>query len=141
MLKMIKTYDELLEINTYKDRFLYLKLNGGIGEQTFGGSRYLNQAFYRSKQWRDFRNRIICRDNGLDMACSEYEINGRIIVHHINPITKDDVIHERLDKLLDDQNVVCVSMMTHEAIHFGDESFIFEPPKERFKFDTAPWRL
>ena len=139
MLQM-KTYSELIKIKDFKERFLYLKLGGMIGEETFGMERYLNQMFYRTPEWKRFRNEIIIRDDGHDLAHEDYEIQGRIIIHHLNPITPDDILKRR-SLLLDPDNVVCVSHNTHEAIHYGDVSLLPEDYIPRRKDDTIPWRL
>ena len=139
---MIRTYTELLTIPTFLERYEYLKLGGIVGEETFGGKRYYNQAFYASGDWKDFRREIIIRDNGCDLASLEKPFlpRERIIIHHLNPITIDDVI-ERSRALLDPNNVVAVSYNTHQAIHYGDKtllgiiSFNIRQPN-----DTCPWR-
>lgn len=144
---MRRSYSELISIPTYKDRFLYLKLDGKIGIETFGHDRYLNQLLYRSGEWRRFRRDIILRDNGHDMAMIDiysprlYEISGLITVHHINPITVEDVLN-RNPCIFDPDNVVCVSDNTHKAIHYGDISLLptFEW-SERRPNDTCPWRV
>lgn len=135
----IKTYSELIEIPSFLERYRYLKLGGFVGEETFGFDRYLNQTLYRSPEWKRFRRDMIIRDNGMDLACEEYEIVGKIIVHHINPITMQDVIR-RDPKIFDPENVVCTSMNTHNAIHYGDESLLMIEPVVRTKYDTCPWR-
>ena len=135
----IKTYSELIEIPSFLERYRYLKLGGFVGEETFGFDRYLNQTLYRSPEWKRFRRDMIIRDNGMDLACEEYEIVGKIMVHHINPITIQDVIR-RDPKIFDPENVVCTSMNTHNAIHYGDESLLMIEPVVRTKYDTCPWR-
>lgn len=135
----IKTYSELIEIPSFLERYRYLKLGGFVGEETFGFDRYLNQTLYRSPEWKRFRRDIIIRDNGMDLACEGYEIVGKIMVHHINPITIQDVIR-RDPKIFDPENVVCTSMNTHNAIHYGDESLLMIEPVVRTKYDTCPWR-
>ena len=135
----IKTYSELISIPDYLDRYNYLKIGGRIGAETFGYDRYLNQILYTSEEWRIFRREIIIRDNGCDMGHPDYELEERIIVHHINPITVEDVLN-RDPKVFDPENVVCVSLNTHNAIHYGDESLLILPPVERSKNDTCPWR-
>lgn len=135
----MKKYSELLTIADYYERFRYLKVGGTIGIETFGSDRYLNQILYNSPEWRKFARDIRIRDNGFDMAFRGYEIPGKIIVHHINPITVDDVI-ERRPCIFDPENVVCVSHMTHEAIHYGDVSLLPKDPVERRPNDTIPWR-
>lgn len=128
-----------MELETFEDRFEYLKLGGGVCEDTFGGDRYLNQIFYRSKEWRDFRYKIIVRDNGCDLAHPDRPIPGMILIHHLNPITRDDIIN-RSPCLFDENNVVCVSKDTHNAIHYGSlqsaNNYSFT---ERSQNDTSPW--
>ena len=134
-----RTYSELIAIPTYLERFRYLKLSGQVGADTFGHDRYLNQVLYKSPEWRRFRRDIIIRDNGCDLACDDYEIHGKIIIHHIDPITIDDVLN-RNPKIFDPENVICVAMMTHNAIHYGDENLLMTGPIERLPNDTCPWR-
>lgn len=136
---MIKSYSELIEIPNYFDRFEYLKIGGHVGESTFGSNRYLNQALYRSYEWKKFRRDMIIRDNGCDMADPDHEISGIILLHHINPITIDDVVNDRF-KVFDPDNVVCVSHKTHEAIHYGDDSLLPKGLIIRRPNDTIPWR-
>lgn len=135
----IKTYSELITIPTYKERFEYLKLGGVVGRDTFGYDRYLNQAFYNSPEWKHFRRDIIIRDNGCDLACEGYNIRGRIILHHINPITYEDLIN-RSSILFDQENIVCVTHNTHNAIHYGDSNLLTTGPIERTTNDTCPWK-
>lgn len=132
------TYSELVQIPDYESRFQYLRLDGRIGELTFGYERYLNQALYNSKPWRNLRPHIIVRDEANDMAHEDHSISGRIIVHHINPITIDMIING--DPLVyDPENLVCVSTKTHEAIHYGDTNLLPKPLVERKKGDTTLW--
>lgn len=135
----IRTYSELITIPTFEDRFKYLQLNGTVGKDTFGYDRYLNQILYASKKWKRFRDAIIIRDNGCDLACKGYDIYGRILVHHMNPIAVEDVIN-RSYKVFDPENVICVTHNTHNAIHYGDESLLITAPVERSRNDTCPWR-
>lgn len=135
----IRTYSELITIPTFIERFRYLKIGGTIGEDTFGYDRYLNQILYRSEEWKRFRRDIIIRDNGCDLACDNYEIIGNILVHHINPITVEDVLR-RDPKIFDPENVISTSLNTHNAIHYGDESLLITEPIIRTKNDTCPWR-
>lgn len=137
---MIKTYSELITIPTFIGRFRYLRLGGRIGEDTFGYDRYLNQAFYRSKEWKDFRRDIIIRDKGCDLGIEDREIHGRIYIHHIIPITKDDIIYRNLEILLNPDNAICVDDITHKAIHYGDESLLIMDPIIRSRNDTCPWK-
>ena len=134
-----KSYSELLSLSSFIDRYQYLKIGGKVGEATFGRDRYLNQILYTSNEWRCFRRDIIVRDNGCDLACEGYDIRGKILIHHINPITIDDV-NKRSSKIFDPENVICVSLITHNAIHYGDESLLIQAPIERRKNDTCPWR-
>lgn len=133
------TYNQMLSLPTFLERYEYLRLFGTVANQTFGGSRWVNQAFYASREWKIFRRDIILRDNGCDLASADRPIAGRIILHHINPITKEDLAFGT-DILLDPENVVCVSHLTHNAIHYGDTSILFEEPLVRKPNDTCPWK-
>lgn len=135
---MFKTYSELIRFSSFKDRFDYLKLNGIVGAETFGYDRYLNQALYGSYEWRKFRRDIIARDKGCDLGVDGFDIKSRLIVHHINPITLDQ-IEVRDSMIFDPNNVICVSHNTHEAIHYGDESLLPKDPIIRFSGDTKLW--
>lgn len=135
----MKTYSEAISIQTYLERFRYLQIGGKIGDETFGYDRYLNQTLYRTAEWKRFRREIIVRDNGCDLACDGYEIVGNVLVHHINPITIDDVLN-RDPKIFDPENVISTCLNTHNAIHYGDESLLITEPVERTPFDTCPWR-
>ena len=135
----IKTYSELITIPTFEERFEYLKLDGQVGVEIFGFNRYLNQAFYKSDEWLSIRDYVITRDNGCDLGMEGYEIYGRIIIHHINPITKDDII-QRSRILLDPENLITTIKRTHDAIHYGDSNLLMRAPIERRKNDTCPWR-
>ena len=137
-MKNIKTYSELITIPTFEERFEYLKLDGQVGVETFGFNRYLNQAFYKSDEWLSIRDYIITRDNGCDLGMEGYEIYGRILIHHINPITKDDII-QRSRILLDPENLITTVKRTHDAIHYGDSNLLMKAPIERRKNDTCPW--
>lgn len=134
-----KSYSELITIPTFEERYHYLRIGGRVGVDTFGHDRYLNQILYNSHEWRKFRREIIIRDNGCDMACNGYDIPVRPIVHHINPITVEDVIN-RHPKVFDPENVILVSHNTHEAIHYSNENLLITAPKERTLNDTCPWR-
>lgn len=138
-MKSIKTYSEAIAISDYLERFRYLKLDGQVGVGTFDHDRYLNQILYKSPEWRRLRRDAILRDNGCDLAHEDYEIYGKIIIHHINPITVEDIV-ERDPKVFDLENVICVSMMTHNAIHYGGEDLLMKGPIERTPNDTCPWR-
>lgn len=136
----IKRYSELRQLNTFEERFNYLKLHGNIGSDTFGFDRYLNQRFYKSKEWKDIRNQVIIRDGACDLGIPGREINGKVYIHHLNPIDIDD-IEESSDFLLNPDNLICVSLDTHNAIHYGDESYIKRKQIiERTPNDTCPWK-
>ena len=139
MKNSIRTYSELITIPTFEERFEYLKLNGSVGLETFGHDRYLNQILYNSPEWRRFRPEIIVRDNGCDLACEGYEIFGKILIHHINPITAKDILN-RNPKVFDPENVITTVHNTHNAIHYGDENLLITAPIERSINDTCPWR-
>lgn len=136
-----KSYSHLLALPTFEERFRYLKLDGDIGKETFGFDRYLNQVFYSTLEWKNFRRDMIVRDMGCDLGIRDREIQGIIILHHINPISMSDIRQRNLDILLNPENVICVSHRTHNAIHYGDES-ILTPSSlvERKPNDTCPWR-
>jgi len=136
---IIKTYSELIKLPTFEERYKYLRLNGEVGEETFGYDRYLNQMLYKSEEWKSCRREIIIRDNGCDLGCEGFDIHGRILIHHINPIIVDDVI-KRNPKIFDPENLILTSLNTHNAIHYGDESLLIIAPIERTKDDTCPWR-
>ena len=136
----IKTYSELILLPTFEERYRYLRLCGKVGEETFGFDRYLNQNFYRrDNEWLELRDYVIQRDNGCDLGIPDRSIKGRILIHHIEPITKDDILR-RTKRLLDPDNLICVMDSTHRAIHYGDESLLILAPVERTKNDTCPWR-
>lgn len=136
---MIKTYKELITIPTFEGRFKYLKIGGIVGEETFGFDRYMNQVFYKSKEWRTVRDHVIARDAGCDLAISDREIPGRILIHHINPISSKDIIN-KTDLLLNPDYLICCSKRTHDAIHYGDESILFTGFVERKPGDTCLWK-
>lgn len=135
---MIRTYSELISLPTFRERYNYLKLNGQVGIATFGFDRYMNQAFYTSEEWQTLRNDIIIRDFGCDLGILGREIQGRILIHHINPITQDDIL-ERSDMLMNPEYLISVSHKTHNAIHYGDESLLNFGPVVRRPNDTSPW--
>ena len=135
----MRTYSELITIPDYYDRFEYLKLGGRVGAETFGYDRWLNQIFYTSKEWLNFRWKIIERDNACDLAFKGYDIYKGLVVHHISPITKEDIIN-RTPKLFDPENLVCVAVLTHKAIHYGDRKLLPKPLIIRTKNDTCPWK-
>lgn len=135
----IKTYSELITLPTFEERYRYLKLGGKIGVETFGYDRYLNQILYNSPEWKRFRDKMIVRDNGCDLAMEGFEIYGMILLHHINPISVEDVLR-RDPKIFDPENVISTILNTHNAIHYGDESLLMLSPKPRVANDTCPWR-
>ena len=135
----IRTYSEMITLKTYEERFDYLKIGGQVGLETFGYDRYLNQILYNTKQWKKFRREIIIRDNACDLACEGYEINYRILVHHINPITVEDIIN-RNPMIFDPENSITTTHRTHKAIHYGDKNLLILQPVERTPNDTCPWR-
>lgn len=138
-MKNIRTYSELIKLPTFEERYRYLRIGGRVGEETFGFDRYLNQMFYTSNEWRDIRDHVIIRDNGCDLGIPDREISGRILVHHMNPITVEDVV-KRSKYLLDPEYLISTIKNTHDAIHYGDESLLFTGPIERRPNDTCPWR-
>ena len=139
VMKMIRTYSELITFPTFEERYRYLRLEGKVGEDTFGFDRWLNQSFYKDPEWRAIRDKSIIRDNGCDLGIPGREIYSRIIVHHMNPITKDDIL-SRSAFLLNPEYLICTVKNTHDAIHYGDEGLLIKAPIERTKNDTCPWR-
>ena len=136
----LKTYSELITFKTFDERFNYLKLNNIVGEESFGFDRWLNQTFYRSKEWRQMRDYIITRDHGCDLGIQDREIiDEMILIHHMNPITKDDIIN-KTEFLLNPEYLITTIDNTHRAIHFGNDEMLVKPPIERFKNDQYPWR-
>lgn len=135
----MRSYKELSRLKTFDKRFEYLKLSGLVGESTFGFERYLNQMLYNSSEWRRTRNQIIVRDNGCDLGVEGCEIQGTIIVHHINPISVDD-LKDFSEDVFNPEYLICVSLNTHNAIHYGDKSLIPQMPIERRPGDTCPWK-
>lgn len=135
----VKRYSELIQLPTFEERYRYLRLGGKVGEETFGFDRWLNQKFYKDPEWLKIRDEVIIRDNGCDLGIPDREIHSRILVHHMNPITKDDILH-RTKFLLDPEFLICTIKNTHDAIHYGDESLLILAPVERSKNDTCPWR-
>ena len=135
----IRTYSELITIPTFEERFEYLQLKGSVGKDTFGYDRYLNQVLYRSPEWKRLRNQIIIRDGGCDLACDGYDIYGKVLIHHLNPITVEDVL-TRSRKVFDQDNLVCVTHNTHNGIHYGDSILLVTGVFTRTKNDTCPWR-
>lgn len=136
----IKTYSELITLPTFEERYRYLRLESTVGEPTFGYERWLNQVFYTSNEWRKFRRDIIIRDNGCDLGIEDRSIGGIITIHHIETISVDDIRDRNLEVLLNPENVICVSDITHKAIHYGSEDLLCIAPIERSMNDTCPWR-
>ncbi len=139
MTTIIKTYSEMITLPTFLERYRYLKLGGRVGVETFGYDRYLNQILYRTAEWKRFRRDIILRDNGCDLGCEGYEILDKILVHHVNPITVEDVLRND-PKIFDPENAISTRLMTHNAIHYGDENLLPIEQIERTPNDTCPWK-
>lgn len=138
---MIKrSYTELSRFNTIEDRYEYLKLNGSVGKETFGFNRFFNQKFYTSNVWKDARRYVIIRDNCCDLGIEGYSLDDRVTIHHMNPITKEDILEENWDYLTDPEYLICTSYLTHKAIHFGDNTLLPKMPIERKPGDTCLWR-
>lgn len=138
-MQMIRTYSDLSKLTTFEERFQYLKLSGSVGESTFGYSRYLNQVFYKSMAWKRIRDEVILRDNGCDLGIDGRAIYGPVIIHHMNPITAEDI--ETESKFLTDPEYLITTVHnTHNAIHYGDESLLVMSPVERTRNDTCPWK-
>lgn len=136
----IRTYEELSKLKTFEERYEYLKLDGSVGEETFGFDRYLNQKFYKyDPDWKKVRDEVIFRDNGCDLGIEGREINGLILVHHMNPITKDDILN-RSEYLLNPNYLITTIKSTHDAIHYGSSDLLMKDPVVRSKNDTCPWR-
>ena len=135
----IRTYSELITFPTFEERFKYLQLNGQVGESTFGFDRYMNQVFYRSQKWKSIRDFVIIRDCGCDLGVEGYDIHGKIIIHHMNPLSMRDIETES-EFLLNPDFLICTTHTTHNAIHYGDENLLVTAPIERTKNDTCPWR-
>lgn len=136
---VFRTYSELKSLASFQERFEYLRLNGNVGDENFGWRRYLNQILYHSPEWLAFRDRIITRDNGCDLACEGYEIFEPITIHHLNPITYDDILN-RNPCIFETENVVCTRDRTHKAIHYGNASLLVDLPPARQANDTCPWK-
>lgn len=140
MKKNIRTYSELSKLKTFRERYEYLKLDGTVGEETFGFDRYINQMFYKSEEWKRIRNYVITRDNGCDLGIQDRKIvDSVILVHHMNPITKEDIINKN-EILLDPEYLITTIKPTHDAIHYGDENLLAEDLIIRSKNDTCPWK-
>ncbi len=133
-----RTYSELQRISTFEDRFDYLVLSGQVGAETFGFDRWINQNFYTSPEWRAARRAVILRDEGRDLGIEGYEISGGLVVHHMNPMTPDDIIHSH-DWILDPEFLITTSNETHNIIHYGDRSQLRKPYVERSPGDTKLW--
>lgn len=136
---IVRTYSELIKLQSFEERFEYLKLNGRVCEETFGFDRYINQIFYKSKEWQKVRDTVIIRDNGCDLGLQDREIRGRILIHHMNPISKEDILR-RSDTILNPEYLICTTKNTHNAIHYGDISLLMSDPIERKPNDTCPWK-
>lgn len=136
---MIKCYRDLIQLESFIERYHYLKLHGKVGEDTFGLDRYVNQTLYKSHKWRRTRSQIIIRDNGCDLGVEGHELDNYIVVHHMNPITLEDIEEER-DIIFDPENLICCSSRTHQAIHFGDEGLLPKDFVQRRPNDTCLWR-
>lgn len=136
---IIRTYSELIKLPTFEERYNYLRLGGRVGEETFGFDRYLNQIFYKSDEWLSMRDEIIIRDHGCDLGIEGREIFGRILIHHMNPISIRDII-DRTDYLLNPEYLITTVKNTHDAIHYGNEESLILVPRERTRNDTCPWR-
>lgn len=137
--RTIRTYSELIKLSTLEERYEYLKIGGKVGEDTFGFDRYLNQMLYKTPEWISVRNKVIARDGGCDLGVEGQDIVGKVLVHHMNPITVDDILN-RMDYVLDPEYLISSSMLTHNAIHYGDKDLLPQTPIERTKNDTCPWR-
>lgn len=137
----IRTYSELITIPTFRERYLYLRLGGKVGEETFGFDRWLNQRFYKDPEWLALRDKIILRDMGCDLGMRDREIPDgvKILIHHMNPITREDILR-RSEFLLNPEYLICTMKSTHDAIHYGDENLLVLPPIVRTRNDTCPWR-
>lgn len=139
MTMIIRTYSELITLPTFEERFEYLRLGGKVGEATFGFDRYLNQIFYNSEEWRSIRDYVIMRDAACDLGIPGREIYSRVLIHHMNPITKEDILR-RSKFLLDPEYLITTIKNTHDAIHYGDANILVKAPVERTPNDTCPWR-
>lgn len=136
----IRTYSELITLPTFEERYRYLRLSGRVGADTFGFDRYLNQNVYqRDPRWKNARDIVIIRDNGCDLGIEGREIYGKILVHHMNPITMEDILENR-DWIYDPEFLISTMHTTHNAIHYGDENLLMKAPIERTKNDTCPWK-
>lgn len=136
---IVRRYRELIRFDSYYERFEYLKLRGEVGVATFGRERYLNQMLYHSPRWRKVRDEVIIRDNGCDLAHPDFEIHDKIIVHHMNPLSIEDIELDR-DSIYDPEFLICTTTMTHNAIHYGDADLLAQLPVQRYPGDTCPWK-
>lgn len=136
---MLRTYSELSKLNSFLERYEYLRLGGKVGEETFGFDRYLNQIFYKDPEWLEARDNVIIRDGGCDLGMPDREIKGKILVHHMNPVTKEQILR-RDPVLFDPEYLICTIKSTHDAIHYGDETLLMLDPIVRTKNDTCPWK-
>ena len=136
---MIRTFHELSKLSTFEERFRYLQLTGTVGQETFGFDRIVNQRFYTSSEWKQIRDHVILRDEGCDLGVRGREIYGKILIHHLNPISLEDLI-ERSEFLLNPDYLICTTHETHNAIHYGDENLLARMPVERTRNDTCPWK-
>lgn len=139
MKKIIRSYSELSKLKTFEERFKYLQLNGEVGRDTFGFDRYINQRYYTSAEWKAIRDRVIVRDNGCDLGVGGREIYGKILIHHMNPITVED-IETQSDILTNPEYLIATTHETHNAIHYGDENLLIKGPVNRSPNDTCPWK-
>lgn len=136
---MIRTYFDLSKLNTFEERYDYLNLKGVVGVETFGFDRFINQSFYSSREWKSVRDFVIVRDGGCDLGVEGYEIRGKILIHHMNPISPKD-INTHGDFLLNPEYLISTTLLTHNAIHYGDASLLIGDPIERKQNDTCPWK-
>ena len=139
MVNIVRTYEELITYKTFEERYDYLRLIGKVGAETFGYDRYINQMFYRSKEWKRIRDIVILRDNGLDLGVEGYEIRDKMLIHHMNPISVDDIKYTS-DYLMNPRYLITVSFNTHQAIHYGNRFNLITNPVERRPNDTSPWK-
>lgn len=139
MMTNIRTYSELILLPTFEERFKYLQLKGIVGKDTFGFDRWINQTFYTSREWRQVRDYVIIRDEGCDLGCSDRPISGKILIHHLNPISVEDIV-DVSDFLLNPEYLICVCHNTHNAIHYGSEDLLVKGPVIRRPNDTSPWK-
>lgn len=139
VMKMFRTYTELSKLNNFLERYEYLRIGGKVGEETFGFDRYLNQIFYKDPEWLEARDNVIIRDGGCDLGMPDREIRGKILVHHMNPVTKEQILR-RDPVLFDPEYLICTIKSTHDAIHYGDKTLLMLDPIVRTKNDTCPWK-